>query len=114
MKRYEPECADGTLTLVADDDRVEVGSLDDVVAAVGGETYTIEYDESQRKTPWLDTDDGVLEIDVRDAVTSLPHAPETVDAIRDVDMDTDRYGLPTRTVEFADRFVDVLEEQGRD
>jgi hypothetical protein len=114
MKRYEPECVDGRLFVVADEDRVEVGSIDDVVAAVGGETYTIEYDEKQRQQPWLDTDDGELEIDVRDAVTSLPHTPELVDGIRDVDMNTDRYGLPTRTVEFADRFVDVLEAQGRE
>jgi hypothetical protein len=27
-------------------------------------------------------------------------------------MSTDRYGLPERTVEFANEFVDILEEQG--
>ncbi|WP_440988349.1 hypothetical protein [Haloarchaeobius baliensis] len=114
MKRYEPDCVDGTLYVVADEDRVEIGSLDDVVAAVGSQTYVIEYDERQRTQPWLDADDGELEIDVRDAVTSLPLTPELVAEVRDFDMRTERYGLPTRTVEFADRFVDILEAQGRE
>ncbi|MWG33473.1 hypothetical protein [Halomarina oriensis] len=114
MERYEPETHDGTLSLVGDGDRVEVGSLDDVVAAVGGATYTIEYDERQRKQPWLDTDDGRLDVDVRDAVTSLKHTPELVDELRDHDLSTERYGLPERTVVFADRFVDILERQGRE
>ena len=114
MQRYEPECVDGTLFLVDDDDRVEVGTVDDVVAAVGGDTYTIEYDQKQRTQPWLDTDDGALDVDVRETVTTLPHTAETVSELREYDMETERYGLPTRTVEFADRFVDVLERQGRE
>ncbi|WP_225333523.1 hypothetical protein [Halomicrobium urmianum] len=115
MTRYEPACEDGTLVLVADDvdDRLEVGPVDDVVDAVGGDTHAIEYDQKQRKQPWLDTDDGTLEIDVRDAVTRLNHTPEFVSELREYDMGEDRYGLPTRTVKFADRFVDILEQQGR-
>lgn len=113
MNRYEPECIDGVLVLVADEDRLEVGTVDDVVDAVGGETYTIEYDERQRTQPWLDTDDGVLEIDVRETATSLNHTPETVSELREYDMTTEKYGLPARTVEFADRLVDILERQGR-
>ncbi|WP_435180540.1 hypothetical protein [Halorussus sp. AFM4] len=115
MKRYEPECVDGTLVLVDGDDRVEVGAVDDVVAAIGGETYTIEYDQRQRTQPWLETDDdGVLEIDVRETVTTLPHTEETVSELREYGTGTERYGLPRRTVEFADRFVDILERQGRE
>ncbi|EMA37297.1 hypothetical protein [Halococcus hamelinensis] len=112
MRRYEPECEGETLFLVAADDRVEVGEVDDIVAAVGSDTYTIEYDEKQRTQPWLDTDDGVLDIDVRESVTTITHTGEFVSGIREYDMTTERYGLPRRTVEFADRFVDVLERQG--
>lgn len=112
MTRYEPECVDGTLVLVAEDDRLEVGAVDDIVAAIGGETHAIEYDRTQRTQPWLETDDGALEIDVREAVTTLPHTAETVSALRARDMDTGRYGLPDRTVAFADRFVEILEQQG--
>lgn len=112
MTRYEPDCVDGTLVLVAEDDQLEVGAVDDIVDAIGGDTHSIEYDQKQRTQPWLETEDGVLEIDVRETVTTLPHTEETVSALRDYDMETDRYGLPRRTVEFADRFVDILEQQG--
>lgn len=112
MTRYTPEIADETLFLADEDDRVEIGPVDDIVDAVGGETYTIEYDQRQRKQPWLRTDEGELEIDVREAVTELSHDGETVSEIRTYDLETDRYGLPTRTVEFADTVVDILERQG--
>lgn len=113
MTRYTPECSDGTLFLVADGDHLEVGAVDDVVGAIGGDTHSIEYDRQQRTQPWLETDDGVLEIDVREAVTTLPHTDELVSELREYDMETDRYGLPRRTVEFADRLVDILEQQGQ-
>lgn len=114
MTRYEPECVDGELRLAADDvnDRLEVGTLDDVVDAVGGEVHTIEYDRKQRTQPWLDVSDGVLEIDVREAATTLRHTETFVAQLREYSMDTDRYGLPARTVEFANGLVDILERQG--
>ena len=115
MTRYEPECRDGALFLVGDDDgdRVEVGAVDDVVAAAGGETYTITYDERQRTQPWLDTDDeGRLDVDVRETATTLTHTEELVADLREHDMGTERYGLPTRTVVFADHLVGILERQG--
>ena len=112
MIRYEPETENETLFLRGGDDRLEVGRVDDVVDAVGGETYTIEYDERQRRQPWLETDEGVLEVDVREAATTLGHTAEAVSELREYDMETDRYGLPTRTVEFANRLVDILERQG--
>lgn len=113
MARYEPECENGTLFLAAGNERIEIGTVDDVVDAIGGETYAIEYDEKQRTQSWLNTDDGVLEIDVRESVRSLSHTEETVSKLREYDMETDRYGLPTRTVEFTNEFVDILEQQGK-
>jgi hypothetical protein len=113
MNRYTPDVIDGTLFLVQGDDRVEIGTVDHVVDAVGGETYTIEYDQRQRKQPWLQTDEGELEIDIREAVTTLSHDGETVSEIRTYDLQTGLYGLPTRTVEFADTMVEILERQGR-
>ncbi|SFL43776.1 hypothetical protein SAMN04487950_3743 [Halogranum rubrum] len=114
MTRYTPECVDDTLFLVSEDDgtRIEVGTVDDIVDAVGGETYVIEYDDKQQAQPWLDTDDGVLEIDVREVVTTMSHTEEMVSELADYDMSTDRYGLPTRTVEFANQLVEILERQG--
>ena len=112
MKRYEPECQSGTLFLVSGDDRVEVGAIDDVVDAMGGDTFTIRYDEEQRKQPWLDADDGTLDVDVRETVMTLSHTEELVSDLRGYDMDTTRYGLPTRTYRFADMLAGVLEQQG--
>lgn len=112
MKRYQPECVDGTLVLVSEDDRVEIGAVDDVMAALGGDTYSLDYDEKQRTQPWLETDDGTLDVDVRETVTTLPHTRETVSELREYDMRTDRYGLPRRTYEFANVIADILEEQG--
>ncbi|WP_233510436.1 hypothetical protein [Haloferax sp. Atlit-4N] len=105
---------DDTLFLISEDDgdRLEVGTVDDIVDAVGGETYVIEYDDKQRTQPWLQTDDNVLEIDVREAMMTLPHTGETVAELIDYDMSTDRYGLPTRTYNFANQLVDILERQG--
>lgn len=112
MTRYEPVTENGTLFLDSGDDRVEIGTVDDVVAAMGGDTHSIQYDQKQREQPWLNTDDGVLDIDVREAVTTLPHTEELVSEIRRYDMGTGQYGLPKRTVEFADHLIDVLEQQG--
>ncbi|GAA0243143.1 hypothetical protein ACFFQF_22685 [Haladaptatus pallidirubidus] len=112
MKRYVPECEDGTLFLVTDDDRVKIGTVDDIVAAVSGETYAITYDQKQRTQPWLDTNDGKVGIDVRETVTTMYHTESTVSKLREYDMGTERYGIPTRTVKFADEFVDILEQQG--
>lgn len=111
MKRYEPECENGTLFLVSGDDWVEVGDIDDVVDAMGGDTFSIEFDEKQRTQPWLETDDGKLVIDVRDTVTTLPFTPEQVAELREYDMGTDRYGLPTRTYEYANILVDILDQE---
>lgn len=112
MNRYTPECVDGTLFLAAEGERLEIGSVDDVLATIGGDTHEIEYDQQQRTQPWLRTDDGVLEIDVRETVTTLAHTPETVSELRGYGMDTDKYGIPTRTVEFAKTVMDILEQQG--
>jgi hypothetical protein len=112
MKQYEPERRDGSLYLVCEDDALEVGDVDEIINVIGGETYEIEYDEEQRAQPWLDTEDGVLEIDTRDAVTTMTHTPDFVSDLKEYDMSTDRYGVPTRTVQFAHGMIDILEQQG--
>jgi len=116
MTRYVPNYDDGRLALVSEtgDDRVEIGSVNDVTAAIGDATHSIEYDQKQRTQPWLDTDDGTPKIDVREAVMTLPHTAETVDELREYDMSTDRYGLPLRTVKFANELLDILDAQGKD
>lgn len=112
MVRYKPEKVNGTLFLVAENDQIKIGTINNVVDAIGGEIYTIEYDQEQRTQPWLQTDDGMLEVDVREVITTLNYTEEFASELRNYDMETDRYGLPTRTVEFANGFIDILEQQG--
>lgn len=114
MKQFKPECEEGTLLLVADDERVEIGAVDQIVDAIGGETFTLEYDEEQQTQPWLDLDENnALEIDVREAVTSMHHSEDLVSDLREHDLSIDRYGIPERAMVFANRFVDILNEQGK-
>jgi len=115
MTRYVPEVTDGTLRLVVEsgDDELEIGAVEDVIAAMGGDSHPIEYDQKQRKQPWLDNDDSVLEVDVRETVTTLPHSEETAAELRGYDIGTAQYGLPRRTIEFANKLVDILEQQGK-
>lgn len=112
MQRYDPESVDGTLFLVDGDERVKVGAIEDVVDAMGGDMYVIEYDEKQRTQPWLETDDGKLDVDVHETMTSLPFTAEQVSELRKYDMETDRYGLPTRTYEYANMLIDILDQRG--
>lgn len=111
MERYEPECMNGTVFLVSGGDRVEIGSLDDIVSAMGGDEFSIEYDEKLRTQPWLDADDGTLDVDVRETVLELPFTAEQVAELRDYGMSTDRYGLPRRTYEYSNLLAAVLDRQ---
>jgi len=113
MGRYEPVVTDGILFLQLDGDRIEIGDLDDIVDAVGGEEYTISYSDEQRTVDWLvGTDEGDLTIDVRDTITTMDHHPDTVAALRRHDMSVEKHGIPERAVSFADFLVDAWEEQG--
>lgn len=112
MARYEVENRNGTLWAVSSEGEVVIGDMDDVITSVGSETYTITYDEAQRTHPWLETDDGDLEIDVRDAVSSMRFSDETLEQFAGVSMDTSKYGLPERTVRFAETMIDIWEQQG--
>lgn len=114
MKQYKPKCEEGTLLLVADDEQVEIGAVDQIVDAIGGETFTLEYDEEQQTQPWLDLDENnALEIDVREAVTTMHHPEDLVSDVRKHDLSIDRYGIPERAMVFADKFVDILNEHGK-
>ena len=114
MNRYEPVVRDSRLYLESDGESLEVGPVDGIIDAVGGAEYTIEYDDRQQTVPWLDTEDGTLEIDVEDSITSMSHTEAFVSELRGPEMDTDKYGLPERTVAFANRIVELWEREGKE
>lgn len=114
MDRYETDVRGGVLHVETDDGWLEVGPMDDVVELVGGETYTLQYDERQRQVGWLDTDeDGTLSFDVRETVAEMSYDDEFVGTIADVDADaTDDEGYPMRASVFADLMTTIWDSKG--
>lgn len=113
MKRYDTDVRSGVLHLETDEGWIEIGSMDDICELVGGETYTIEYDERQRQVSWLDTDDGELTFDVRETLADVDYDREFVENIAPVDDEkTDEEGYPMRTSVFADMMTDIWDSKG--
>lgn len=125
MKRYETAAIEGTLYLEAPDGAeghpeadpdgwLEIGPLDAVVDAIGGETYELEYDERQRTVGWLDTDeDGVLSFDVRETLRSVDFDDEFVENVAGVPADeTNADGESARAAVFADLVTTIWDSKG--
>ncbi|WP_254280622.1 hypothetical protein [Haloarcula marina] len=113
MDRYNPVVNDGMLLLETEDDSLKVGTIPNIIDSIGGPKYTITYEKRQQTVAWLDSDsDGKFTIDVVEAVTTMGHRSDAIDDLREYDMSTEKFGIPERTVEFAELFVDILEQQG--
>lgn len=114
MDRYDTDVRDGVLFLESTDGWLEIGRLDDICELVGGETYTLEYDERQRQVDWLDTDEeGKLSFDVRETLTEMDFNDEFVGNIEPVDADeTDEDGYPLRASVFADMMMNIWDSKG--
>lgn len=114
MERYDANVRDGTLHLETGDDSIVVGPMDDICELIGVETYTIEYDEDQRKVAWLDTDaDGRLSFDVRDTITEMDYNAEFVSEVESIDAEkTDEEGYPLRASVFADLMQTIWDAKG--
>lgn len=113
MKRYETHIKGGTVYLETDDGDLQIGDIDTIVDVIGDETYTISYDEQQRTQAWLETDnDGKMTFDVRETIGDLSYRSEFVDKMRSTELSEVKYGLPERTVEFAETIVSIFEQQG--
>jgi hypothetical protein len=62
---------------------VRVGSMEEIVAVVGGPAWTIEYSERVRERyPDLDTSDEGLVVDVVDFAASMTHPESFVEILR--------------------------------
>jgi DNA-dependent RNA polymerase auxiliary subunit epsilon len=114
MERHETRIADGTLYIEADDEWLTVGEMDDIYELMGGETYTIEYDERQRTQSWLDTDeDGRLTFDVRKTLAGMSYDDEFVSTIAGASLDeSNEAGYSHRTSLFADLMKRIWDSKG--
>lgn len=65
---------DDVVFVEGNDDRIEVGQLDDIVDQIGGETYVIWYESApDDNIDWLDSGDQRLEIDVRETIEAFAY-----------------------------------------
>ena len=114
MERHETRISEGTLSIEAGGEWREVGEMDDIYELVGGETYTIEYDERQRTRSWLDTDEeGKLTFDVRETLAEMDYDDEFVATVMDASLDeTDAAGYPHRTSLFAELMQHIWDSKG--
>lgn len=113
MKRYATKIEAGTIHVECDDGWLEVGTTDDLVDLVGGETYEIEYDPDVGAAyDWLDTDDeGRMTFDVLEVVESMSYPEEFVAHIEGTPMDPVD-GYPRRTAFFADMLTRIWDTKG--
>lgn len=122
--RYEAALENGTLFLEpegtgdgngdADDERIEIGPMDAVVELIGGETYTLEYDDRQSAAAWLSTDeDNTITFDVRESLLDWAYTEELATNVSDSPLEqTGDSGHPVRTEVFADMVTAIWDAKG--
>lgn len=112
--RYEGVVENGTFYLEDDGERIEIGPMDAVVELIGGETYTLEYDEKQSAAAWLATDeDNTITFDVREELVDWAYTEELVRNVDDSPLDrTGESGHPIRAEVFADMVTAIWDAKG--
>jgi len=114
VQRYETDVRDGVLHLESEDGWLEVGEMDDVCELIGGETYTLEYDQRQRQVGWLDTDDdGRLTFEVRETIRETTFDAEFVEEVAEAPATATEDGYPARAVRFADALTTIWDAKGQ-
>jgi hypothetical protein len=82
MTRYDTFVEDDTVYVGSSDGPITIGSLDDIVDAVGGPAWEITYSESQKQRyPDLETDDEGLVVDVVDMLNAMTHSEQFVETL---------------------------------
>jgi DNA-dependent RNA polymerase auxiliary subunit epsilon len=114
MERHETRIDDETLFIEVGQESLEIGAISDICAIVGGDTYSIEYDERQQATAWLSTDeDGTITFDVRDTLAEMDYNDAFVEKIEDQPLDeTTEDGHPVRTEKFAELMQAIWDSKG--
>jgi hypothetical protein len=117
MQRYDTKIDDGILYIEWEDDWLEVGSMAAIEELLGGDTYEIEYDETQSKVPWLEDslDEKTLTFDVTETILDMDFNQEFVQEVAEEPIDETRSeGQSARTDTFAEKMRDIFEAQGRE
>lgn len=115
MDRYDTRIdADDTLYVESGEGELEVGDMSDVCEILGGDTYTLEYDEKARATGWLRTDeDGTISFDVRETIDEMDFDERFVRKLADAAIDRETpEGYPERTARFAELMREIWDSKG--
>ena len=114
MERYDTRIDDGTLYIEVGEDDLEIGSMDDICEILGGETYTLEYEEEAQAAGWLQTDDdGTITFDVRETIDDMDYNETFVEKMAEEPLEaTTPEGYAVRTAEFAELMGEIWDSKG--
>ena len=114
MRRYETRIENGMLQVEGADGWLEVGEITTICDLLGGETYTIEYDDHERSAAWLDTEDGELTFDVRETLADISFDEEFVTNLSNVPLEAPDEETHSKRVEyFTDMVQMIWDSKGR-
>jgi hypothetical protein len=104
-ERYTVAVADDEITIGDDQETLFIAATETIVDLVGGETYTLEYDDRQSQAAWLGTDpDGTITVQVREALDGMPFPPQFLAALYERDTDGD----PSQRAQFFAETVTTI------
>jgi hypothetical protein len=113
MTRYPTFVEDGIVYVGYEDDPVEIGPVEEIVALVGGPAWTIEYaDAEKERHPGMDTSDEGLTVDVVDMLQTMTHSRQFVQTLRAhpaTGQTEDGDAIPPRTGLFVGKLLENLE-----
>jgi hypothetical protein len=114
MDRYETRIENGTFSIEGQSGWLRIGEMETICDLVGGEMYTIEYDDQAQTVSWLDTEeDGTITFDVRETLEGMSYDEEFVSNLADIDRDaTDEEGTLLRAAVFADMMTEIWDSKG--
>jgi hypothetical protein len=114
MERYETRIENGTFSIEGQSGWLRIGEMETICDLVGGETYTIEYDDKAQTVGWLDTAaDGTITFDVRETLAEMSYDEEFVGNLANIDRDaTDEEGNLLRASVFANMMTEIWDSKG--
>ncbi|WP_227356441.1 hypothetical protein [Haladaptatus salinisoli] len=112
--RYEAKLEEDVLHVECDGGWLKIAPMDDVVELIGGETYTLEYDDRAAAASWLNTDeDDAISFNVRETVVEFAYSADFVENLMRCPVDeSGESGHPKRAELFADLVTAIWDAKG--
>lgn len=113
MRRYRTIVEDGSVYVEGEDERLEIGTVDDIHELAGGETYELVYEGDHAKAvEWLELDDEeAMTIDVIETIAAMDYPEPFVGELRERSHEKNGDGSE-RTAYFVDIMTDIWDNKG--